>query len=491
MDFFKHLYSKESNEILSYPIRNGFFKLSEEAYDFMGCSVDVDEVREALFEMKPLKALGLDSFQALFFQSQWQEVMHFFHNKQGRKGWMMIKIDLEKAYDQLKWEFIHDSLLEARIPDNIVDISVRSWSCCSSHISGNGVCSDKFFPSRGAVEQEVWKPIRLGRHGPALTHLFFVDDLRLLAEALKTQMEVIKVSWRTFVPFSVPKGPFVAWQKSANSYKCLVDKVKSQLSAWKASSLSSAGRLTVIKSVLSSIPLHGENHSKKVHLLRWSTLCKPKVQGGEVPLLNTTVAMRLMVDKREQVRDYMLSTGECPVSVALWMRLLPQNNKYQFFQATWSEWLYVNLSQSNPFSLDIPCNILFGIACWHIWKWRNLFVFEGREISIEGQLNIIKYMAVATHNAWLNPLLQSGKPAKREEQLVGWTPPPVGWITVNFDGVYRSRTGAASVSGVLRNSDGTWIVGYACKLSTSTALYRVVGHCSRHPASLGARVSQH
>ncbi|EOY08490.1 Uncharacterized protein TCM_022961 [Theobroma cacao] len=52
---------------------------------------------------------------------------HRHHRKkQGRVGRKMKKIDLEKVYDRLKWEFIHDTLLEVRIPTKIIDVLLRS-----------------------------------------------------------------------------------------------------------------------------------------------------------------------------------------------------------------------------------------------------------------------------------------------------------------------------------------------------------------------------
>lgn len=50
-------------------------------------------------------------------------------NKKGRKGWMIIKIDLEKDYDWLNWEFIRDTLQDIRMACVIVDLI---WHCVSS-----------------------------------------------------------------------------------------------------------------------------------------------------------------------------------------------------------------------------------------------------------------------------------------------------------------------------------------------------------------------
>lgn len=43
--------------------------------------------------------------------------------RRGRaKGWMTIKIDLEKAYDRLRWDFIWDTLHDIVCPDNFINI---------------------------------------------------------------------------------------------------------------------------------------------------------------------------------------------------------------------------------------------------------------------------------------------------------------------------------------------------------------------------------
>ncbi|CAL1381890.1 unnamed protein product [Linum trigynum] len=51
-----------------------------------------------------------------------QEVLHTLRKRKGRKGGMVFKIDLEKAYDMLRWEFLRDTLKEIGLPS--------SWISC-------------------------------------------------------------------------------------------------------------------------------------------------------------------------------------------------------------------------------------------------------------------------------------------------------------------------------------------------------------------------
>ncbi|KAE8733280.1 hypothetical protein F3Y22_tig00001349pilonHSYRG00017 [Hibiscus syriacus] len=107
-----------------------------------------------------------------------QEVVHSMRLKRRKIGYMAIKIDLEKAYDRLEWPFIDDTLKELRIPDKLRILIMR---CVSS------------VDPAGAVNNSRWKPIRLCRNEPVLSHLFFAYDLVLLAEAYIEQCNVIRV----------------------------------------------------------------------------------------------------------------------------------------------------------------------------------------------------------------------------------------------------------------------------------------------------------
>lgn len=49
----------------------------------------------------------------------------------------------------------------------------------------------------------------------------------------------------------------------------------------------------------------------------------------------------------------------------------------------------------------------------------------------------------------------------REWRLVGWNPPPSGWVKLNSDGSVRGGEYKASSGGIIRNMDGDWLSGYS------------------------------
>lgn len=130
---------------------------------------------------------------------------------------MAIQIDLEMAYDRIRWGFIKDTLHDIRCPHNFINLV---WWCISSsrmHLLWNGDALEEFKPQRGihqgfplspylfvlcferlfhfihiATDQKFWKPIKISKRGPRLSHLAFADDLVLFVEASLDQIETIQ-----------------------------------------------------------------------------------------------------------------------------------------------------------------------------------------------------------------------------------------------------------------------------------------------------------
>lgn len=49
----------------------------------------------------------------------------------------------------------------------------------------------------------------------------------------------------------------------------------------------------------------------------------------------------------------------------------------------------------------------------------------------------------------------------RRETLVGWKPPPMGWMILNMHGAAKGNPGLVGSGGVLRGSRGEWQWGFA------------------------------
>ncbi|KAA3462097.1 LINE-1 reverse transcriptase isogeny [Gossypium australe] len=69
-------------------------------------------------------------------------------NRRGR-NWMAIKLDLEKSYNRVSWEFISASMIAARIPIFLRNVTMSAISSSSMQILWNGMPTQKFKPVRG------------------------------------------------------------------------------------------------------------------------------------------------------------------------------------------------------------------------------------------------------------------------------------------------------------------------------------------------------
>ncbi|XP_028776836.1 uncharacterized protein LOC114733531 [Neltuma alba] len=247
-----------------------------------------------------------------------QEIIHSMSQKQCKKSFMAVKIDLEKAYDRLRWSFVMDCLEELRLPSWMIALIKECLSSSHMHLVWNGERACSFKPSRGirqgdplspylfviAIERlahliqaevvnGVWHPFRLKKNGTPISHLFFADDLLLFAEAGLEQAGVLKACLddfcetsgervnasksRVFFSANVSHSrkqeisnflgftltpdlgkylgvPLHHKRVSKATYQGVLDKMDSRLSRWKASHLSLAARNTLVASVVSAIP---------------------------------------------------------------------------------------------------------------------------------------------------------------------------------------------------------------------------------------------
>ncbi|XP_061361919.1 uncharacterized protein LOC133305695, partial [Gastrolobium bilobum] len=249
-----------------------------------------------------------------------QEFIHSMRSRKGRKGWMMVKVDLEKAYDRLDWDFVRETMKDVGFPESLTDLVYNCISTSSMNLLRNGVRTKAVVPGRGirqgdpispylfvlcmerlghlinvAVETKAWKPILLRKNAPPISHLFFADDIILCAEASLDQAHVMNQVMKLFTGASGQKVskdktrvffsknvclerakeisaslgigitsdlgkylgvPLHHKRVTKGTFKHVLGRVLERLSGWNLTSLSLAGHSVLAKSVLEALPAY-------------------------------------------------------------------------------------------------------------------------------------------------------------------------------------------------------------------------------------------
>ena len=129
---------------------------------------------------------------------------------------MVVKIDLEKAYDRLEWLFIKMVLEHFGFSESMISLIMSYVYTSTTALLFNGSKLDSFPPSRGIrqgdpispylfllckeflgaqitsmCEDKRWDKVRASRSGPSFSHVLFADDLMLFAKADYKNCEAI------------------------------------------------------------------------------------------------------------------------------------------------------------------------------------------------------------------------------------------------------------------------------------------------------------
>ncbi|XP_019181390.1 PREDICTED: uncharacterized protein LOC109176414 [Ipomoea nil] len=247
-----------------------------------------------------------------------QEIMHSMRNKKGKKGSLVMKVDLHKAYDSIDWGFLEHTLQDFGFPRQLISLVLFSLKESTIGILWNGGKLPNYTPGRGlrqgnplasylfilAMEKlsmnihvetrdKNWKPVTLNRGGTCVSHIFFADDLMLFGEATEAQTKVIidclgKFSRRSGLHVNLGKSliycspntpnrtkrlvrslsnipvtlgkylgiPILQKRVSRRHFSYILDNMRKKLANWKTGFLSLAGRRILVQSALATIPVY-------------------------------------------------------------------------------------------------------------------------------------------------------------------------------------------------------------------------------------------
>lgn len=185
------------------------------------------------------------------------EVFHFLKKKKsGKKGYVAIKLDLNKAYDRLCWDFLFAVLKKMGFNETWIGWIKECASTVKYSINANGEQVCNIIPNRGlrqgdplspylfliaanvfstlmnkAVSSKALVGIRMKRKCPIVSHLLFADDSLVFLEATATYCSNF---WDLISCFSAASGLEVNAQKSSlffslNTPQVLKEEIKTLL----------------------------------------------------------------------------------------------------------------------------------------------------------------------------------------------------------------------------------------------------------------------
>ncbi|KAK5845345.1 hypothetical protein PVK06_001517 [Gossypium arboreum] len=609
--FFQRLYKDVPDPLGTLP-PNRFPHLDPVDIGFLRKPVSNEEIKVALFDMAPLKALGNDGFHALFFQKHWdfiggtvcdwikrifegnpieadmnntlivlipkvqnpetfgqfwpislcsvlykltmkvianrfryifckiiaqeqagfiagrsindniilaQEVIHSMRC-QKRKKWMTIKIDLEKAYDRVSWEFIEASLRATGILDYLINVIMSSISTSTMQVMWNGVPLSKFSPARGIRQGKadlkhcrILKGIldrfcALSGHkvNANKTNIFFSkgvdEDTVVLISSLLGFQRVHNLGHYL--------GVLLLHQRiTSSTLRFVVEKVHEKLNSWEAKKLSLAGRITLAHSILLSIPSYFmqsmmiprntcdeiekiikqfiwgfSERSKKMALVGWDTICQPKECGGLGlrNLRDQNISFLMKLGSKYRLKEEFPSCINTDRGSFLWKSLskiwslLRENlhwsvgngHKVKCWQDNW-------IPEFGPLHRFIPADAK-GIPPPSPSDGPNRISWNhtssGRVLSnVERVRRVSRKIPHAIYVVITQKIFYTYYATVQQLKMFGFRFIQVYLFT---DGAVQLDSGLAAAGGVVRDKERQWIMGF----------HRFIGKCSVFNAEL-------
>ena len=288
--------------------------------------------------------------------------------RQKKEEGLVLKIDFEKAYDHVEWRFLDEVLQRKGFGNRWRKWMQGCLSSANFSVLINGRPRGKFQASRGlrqgdplspflftlvvdvlsrlmekAQENDLIKGLCIGQEKVEISHLQFADDTiffltedeevwnnllqvlnlfcsvsglkinkaKCFLAGINSESEKLNrmaVSWGCEVgcwPIKYLGLPLGGRPRAIKFWDPVVETMEKRLQSWKKAFLSRGGRLTLIQSVLGSLPIYymslfkipcgvrgrleklmkgflweGVEEGKKTHLVKWELVTQNKEEGG-------------------------------------------------------------------------------------------------------------------------------------------------------------------------------------------------------------------
>ena len=295
------------------------------------------------------------------------EAINTLHNK-SFGGNLALKVDIAKAFDTLDWSFllkvlkkfgfsetfckwIHSILMSAKLSVSINGKMHGYFSCSRGVRQGDPLSPLLFCLAEEVISRCLTKQVMAGklkliqgtRDIPIPSHILYADDMMIFCKGTLSNINCLKQIFFNYaevsgqlvnpqkssifsesisnrrlsqiasslgfkigsLPFTYLGVPIFRGKPKKSYFQPIADKFKLKLASWKASLLSMAGRVQLVKSVAQSMLIHclsiyswpvslikdlercmrnfiwsGDINQKKLVTVSWHKVCTPTKEGG-------------------------------------------------------------------------------------------------------------------------------------------------------------------------------------------------------------------
>lgn len=153
-----------------------------------------------------------------------------------KEGWLVVKIDIRRAFDTISWSFIDQMLKNFQFPTSLNNLIFSCLKNVKYTPLINGKKRKSFYPSRGIkqgdlispylfiltmeflnslirdkISKKSWNPFRFKNKNPNISHIFFEDDILLFGKA---NMNTIHSKTEVLSNFCKESGMEINFKKS-------------------------------------------------------------------------------------------------------------------------------------------------------------------------------------------------------------------------------------------------------------------------------------
>ena len=157
---------------------------------------------------------------------------------------------------------------------------------------------------------------------------------------------------------------------------------------------------------------------------------------------------------------------ECDFARNFWHLMSVQPDVVQSFQASdVVTWLRENCFSNAKHQSSVPWRFVFPFAIWELWKHRNKVSFKNNPLN--------PMLCRLCINQAMEYYFCVGKIREQRSMaviIVRWKKPPLNWYKLNTDGASCVNLERVGGGGVVRDSAGNWIKGFARYIGYTTSI---------------------